>query len=209
MAKEAQGASSPSGARDFVREHGAVLVQLVEHYGLSLESLRLRERLRREAIVDPLTGLFNRRHMEAVVEREAYRARRRDNAVGLILCDIDRFKRINDTHGHDAGDEILRCLGGQLRKGTRGEDIACRYGGEEFLLILPEIDPESLRRGAEGILAEARETELEWEGETLAFSLSAGMSLWSGDTDFAAAIRAADAALYRAKESGRDRVVGP
>lgn len=198
-----------TGCIELVGIDGTVVFQLLEHYALSLRNLRLQDRLRLEAIVDPLTGLFNRRHMEAVVEREAYRARRREKAVGLLMFDIDRFKAVNDTHGHEAGDRVLKHLGGLLREGTRGEDIACRYGGEEFLLILPEIDPDALRRRAEGFLARARESAVDWNGASLGFSLSAGMALWSGDAEFETAIRAADVALYRAKAAGRDRAVGP
>src|SRR6202008_959566 len=109
---------------------------LAEQVGLALGNLRLRETLRNQSICDPLTGLFNRRYMEESLEREFSRANRKKSHVAFITMDIDHFKRFNDTYGHQAGDALLRGLGEFLNHRTRGQDVACRYGGEEFALIL-------------------------------------------------------------------------
>jgi diguanylate cyclase (GGDEF)-like protein len=128
-----------------------VVTRVVRHYALFIINLRLRQTLKREAIRDPLTGLYNRRHMEASLEREAYRAERLHTPVGLVMLDVDHFKLFNDTYGHEAGDIVLRELGNLLRSSIRGEDIACRYGGEEFLLILPDASLDSVMERAEEI----------------------------------------------------------
>ena len=105
---------------------------------LALANLRLRETLRMQSIRDPLTGLYNRRYMEESLARELRRAARNRRRLGIMMLDLDHFKRFNDTHGHEAGDTLLRELGEFLRTRTRREDIACRYGGEEFVLVLPD-----------------------------------------------------------------------
>ena len=121
-----------------------VLTRVQTHYALALSNLRLRETLRQESIRDPLTGLYNRRYMDESLEREAYRAGRHHIPIGLVMLDIDHFKRFNDTYGHEAGDLVLQEVGKFLRQHIRHEDIACRYGGEEFLLILPEATSEAV-----------------------------------------------------------------
>ncbi len=110
---------------------------VAEDMALALANLRLRETLRSQAIRDPLTGLFNRRYMEETLERELKRAKRTGGSMAVIMMDLDHFKDYNDTFGHNAGDEILSALGDLVKGQIRGEDIACRYGGEEFVLIIP------------------------------------------------------------------------
>jgi len=122
-----------------------------EHIALALANLRLRETLKGQAIRDPLTGLFNRRYMEETQEPELRRAERRGSALGIVMFDIDHFKLFNDTHGHEAGDLALREMGAFLLKHVRGEDIACRYGGEEFALILPDASLAATKARAEGL----------------------------------------------------------
>jgi diguanylate cyclase (GGDEF)-like protein len=158
---------------------------------------------------DPLTGLFNRRYLDETMERELQRARREGRPIGAILLDIDHFKRLNDTYGHDAGDFVLERTGELLAHATRGSDIACRFGGEEFALILPGASLDTTRKRAEAIRASFEALDLAYEGERLApLSLSAGVSsLAPGDTDWAALLQEADRALYAAKEGGRNRVV--
>ena len=109
---------------------------------LALANLRLRETLRSQSIRDPLTGLFNRRYMEETLERELHRAARHQNLLGVLMIDIDHFKLFNDTFGHDIGDALLAELGSFLRANVRSEDVPCRYGGEEFIIILPEANLE-------------------------------------------------------------------
>ena len=126
------------------------VMTVAEHVSLAIANLKLRETLRSQSIRDPLTGLFNRRYMEESLEREMRRAARGRHPVGIIMLDLDDFKGFNDAHGHDAGDTLLRMIGTTLQRSVRAEDIACRYGGEEFALILPEaslLDAVSARRG--------------------------------------------------------------
>jgi diguanylate cyclase (GGDEF)-like protein/PAS domain S-box-containing protein len=165
--------------------------------------------LREQSVRDYLTGLFNRRYMEETLERELLRASRKKLSLGIIMLDVDDFKQFNDTYGHAAGDDILRELGSLLLRQIRGEDIACRYGGDEFILIMPDATQEVTRQRAELVCESARMSHLQFEGQSLApVTLSLGVAVFPehGFTS-TGILRAADAALYRAKHSGRDRVV--
>ncbi|HZS33555.1 MAG TPA: diguanylate cyclase [Methylomirabilota bacterium] len=184
-------------------------ITVAEQFALALANLRLRETLRGQSIRDPLTGLFNRRYMEETLERELSRAEREQRALALILLDIDRFKRFNDTYGHVAGDAVLAAIGGLLRGLSRAGDIACRYGGEEFVLILPEAPLPDARRRAEEIREAIRDLAVIHGGVRLEpVRCSIGIA---GFPEHGAAsetlLRAADVALYRAKREGRDQVV--
>jgi diguanylate cyclase (GGDEF)-like protein len=158
---------------------------------------------------DPLTGLFNRRYLEETMGREVPRARRAGEPMGLIVLDIDHFKRLNDSHGHDAGDFVLGRVGEMLRKGTREGDIACRFGGEEFAVILPGASLASARNRAEAIRATFEAAEFVFAGKKLGpMTLSAGISALQPDSgDWSQALQEADRALYTAKEAGRNRVL--
>jgi diguanylate cyclase (GGDEF)-like protein len=180
-------------------------VTVGEQVGLALANLHLRENLREQAIRDPLTGLFNRRHMQESLDREFHRAHRRQRPLGLILLDLDHFKKYNDTRGHQAGDALLRVIGEFLQTHIRGEDIACRYGGEEFLLILTDSALEDTRRRAEQLREGIKALPEEQRGMVTA-SLGVAVFPEHGFTA-SAVLRAADAALYQAKDEGRDRVV--
>ncbi len=182
---------------------------LAEHISLSLANLKLRETLRHQAIRDALTGLFNRRYLIETLEREIARAQRRQVGLGVIMLDVDHFKRFNDTYGHEAGDHLLAVLGRYLQGSIRAEDIACRYGGEEFTLILPEITAETIMERAEQIRAGARNLEVYFHGKLLGeITISLGVSYYpQHGQDSATLLQAADAALYQAKQSGRNRVV--
>ncbi|RPH87312.1 MAG: diguanylate cyclase, partial [Desulfobacteraceae bacterium] len=146
---------------DFFVEYGAAFneaqIQLAEsiaeHVSLSLVNLKLRETLQQQAIRDPLTGLFNRRYLQETLDRELHRADRQGKSLGVMMLDLDHFKQFNDTYGHDLGDLILKKTGAFLKNGIRSEDIACRFGGEEFTLILPEASPEILEKRAESLRA--------------------------------------------------------
>ena len=165
--------------------------------------------LREQSVRDHLTGLFNRRYMEETLERELLRAARKQLSLGIIMLDLDNLKQFNDTWGHAAGDEILGALGGLLLKQVRGEDIACRYGGDEFVLILPDASQAVTRERAELICEHAKQFHLQFDGQSLAaVTLSLGVAVFPehGVTS-AGILRAADTALYRAKHEGRDRVV--
>jgi diguanylate cyclase (GGDEF)-like protein len=182
---------------------------VAEHVALALSNLTLRETLRQQAIRDPLTNLYNRRYMEESLERELSRAARRDSPLGVIMLDIDYFKPINDTFGHAAGDTLLRALGALLLSHTRAEDIACRYGGEEFTLILPDSSLEDTWRRAEQLRAAVKRMRVRHGSDALAtVTISAGVASYPEHGAVPEALlRAADLALYQAKAEGRDRVV--
>ena len=194
--------------RQYIDARQRVAVSAAEHIGLSLQNLRLRESLREMSIRDPLTGLYNRRHMDAAFDREISKAKRKECPISVILLDIDHFKKINDEHGHEAGDAVLKGLGALLAKSVRTSDIACRYGGEEFLLILPEADMDVAYKRAEGIRLAFAKMQVQAGGRILQnFKISAGISAFPYCGENAETVIAcADAALYKAKETGRDRV---
>jgi diguanylate cyclase (GGDEF)-like protein len=184
-------------------------VTVAEQLALALGNARLRESLRRQSVLDPLTGLFNRRHFDAALKRELARARRKNVPVSLVLVDIDHFKRVNDDYGHAIGDAVLRTIAQQLRLGIREGDIACRYGGEEMVLLLPECSAADASRRAEVIRLALAAITPNPEGEgpervTASFGVAA-YPMHAQDAE--ALFWAADKALYRAKQYGRNRVV--
>jgi diguanylate cyclase (GGDEF)-like protein len=203
--------TAPNGQTpEFLSEHKRQLAMAVaEHIALALTNLKMRESLRSLSIRDPLTGLFNRRHMEESLARELRRAERMGTPVGIIMLDIDHFKQFNDTYGHDAGDALLRDFGHYLLHGARGGDIACRYGGEEFTLILPGASLEDTRKRAEQFCEGVRSRHFAASGtKATPITISLGVAVFpehGSTTD--TILKAADAALYEAKYQGRDRVV--
>lgn len=158
---------------------------------------------------DPLTGLFNRRYLDETMGRELPRARRLGQSVGIIVLDLDHFKQLNDKYGHDAGDYVLARMGELLRTAIRSGDIPCRFGGEEFGVIMPGASLENARNRAEAIRAAFSSMALEFEGSKIdPLTLSAGVSALSPhDHDWGRALRLADKALYTAKQAGRNRVL--
>ncbi len=177
--------------------------------GLSVANIRLREALRTQSIKDPLTGLYNRRYLEEMLEREIRRAVRAEQALGLLMLDLDHFKKFNDTYGHEAGDTVLRQTGAFLAKSIRAEDIVCRFGGEEFVIILPTANLNASCARAERIRSKLRELTVLHQGQSLGMvTVSVGVAvLPEQGTSPKELLEAADAALYRAKRDGRDRVV--
>lgn len=203
--------------RDMAEKEAAIpesvqtlVITMAGNIALAINNLKLRAKLRDQVIRDSLTGLYNRRYMEETLERELIRAKRSGERVGIIMIDIDNFKAFNDTCGHAAGDVILREFGKFLRSRVRGSDIACRYGGEEFTLVLPDVSvdvtiarAENLR---EGVVLAMRP---EHQGYPLgSITISIGIAFFPEHGESAdAVIQAADRALYRAKAEGKDRVV--
>ncbi|MEC4812739.1 MAG: PAS domain S-box protein [Scytonema sp. PMC 1069.18] len=183
-------------------------VTVAEHIALALANLKLHEALEQQSIRDALTGLFNRHYLEESLERELCRAERKQQSMGIIMIDVDHFKRFNDTFGHEAGDTVLRELGTFLKQQVRGSDIVCRYGGEEMVLILLEASLETATQRAEQIRENVKHLIMKNRNQLLgAITLSMGVACFpehglTGE----AVIQAADAALYRAKQEGRDRV---
>ncbi len=182
---------------------------LGERLSLALGNLRLREQLRAQSIRDALTGLFNRRYMEESLERELSRSARSGQPVAVLMLDIDHFKRFNDTFGHQGGDALLRGLGQFLSQRTRGHDVACRYGGEEFVIILSGATKEAAARRAEILREDLQYMIVEDAGKVLGkVTVSVGVAVAPDDGASAAELlHAADASLYRAKAEGRDRIV--
>ncbi len=184
-------------------------VTVAERLALTLASLRLRETLRQQAIRDPLTGLFNRRYMTESLERELYRAARQKVKVGVIMLDLDNFKNLNDLYGHAVGDAMLRSLGHLLENRVRKEDIACRYGGEEFVVILPDTLMNEAHMRAEQIRQEIQDLDTNYLGQSYGnVSASLGVAVFPDHGSTAETIlHAADTALYQAKLGGRNRVI--
>jgi diguanylate cyclase (GGDEF)-like protein len=205
---------SPSGTGEPNREEylaescQQLALALAEQASLALANIRLRESLRKQSVRDPLTGLFNRRYMEESLQRELRRAVRGGLCVGVILVDLDHFKRFNDSFGHRAGDYLLHELGVFLMTHIRGEDVACRYGGEEFLLILPGATLDDTRLRAEQLHQAARQLRVEHGRHSLpAVTLSLGVAACPANgLTVEAVLGAADLAMYRAKAAGRDQV---
>jgi diguanylate cyclase (GGDEF)-like protein len=186
-----------------------IVKTLAEHLALAVANLNLRESLRTQSIRDPLTGLFNRRYMEDSMEREFRRATRKHTSVAILMLDVDHFKRFNDSHGHEAGDAVLREMAVLLRGQLRAEDVACRYGGEEFMIVLPDTTLQAASDCAERLRRGTGAARVMHDGKSLEpITLSIGVASYPqhGNTS-ESVLRAADEALYQAKQSGRDRVI--
>jgi diguanylate cyclase (GGDEF)-like protein len=183
-------------------------VTMAEHIAMALSNLKLHETLRSQSIRDPLTGLFNRRFMEESLALELRRAVRNQRPLGVIMLDLDCFKHFNDTFGHDAGDALLRELGKLLQTNIRGEDIACRYGGEEFTLILPEGSAEVTQQRADALREAIKRMDVLHRGRPLGrITASMGVAIFPEHGRSAESLlQAADASLYQSKDAGGDTV---
>ncbi len=160
------------------------------------------------AITDPLTGLYNRRYLDAHLRSAVARAETTAKPVCVLIFDIDHFKDVNDTHGHDAGDDVLREFADRISRGVRGIDLVARYGGEEFLLVMPETDREFASAVAERLRSDVEKVPFETRSGVSSVTVSIGIAEWQGPTDTAdTLIKRADNALYAAKRAGRNRVV--
>lgn len=179
------------------------------HIALALANLKLRESLRAQSIRDAVTGLFNRRYLDETLPREIHRASRDAKNLGIIMCDLDSFKVFNDTYGHAAGDSLLKAFGDLVGKVVRAGDIACRYGGDEFVLILMDASLDTAKRRAELLEREFKRIVIQHGDMFLnPGSMSLGVSAFPlHGAGAAALLRVADEALYRAKASGGNRVV--
>jgi diguanylate cyclase (GGDEF)-like protein len=182
---------------------------LGEQLALALGNIRLRATLREQSARDSLTGLFNRRYMEESLDREVRRAAREGYGLGILLADLDNFKQLNDAFGHAAGDAVLRRIGRFLAGAVRSEDIACRFGGEEFVLILPKTSLDDAYRRAEALREGIKAGSLDdLSGLYPTATMSVGVAAYpEHGSSVAQLILAADSAMYLAKGQGRDRVV--
>jgi diguanylate cyclase (GGDEF)-like protein len=188
---------------DVVQRLGSALA---EQLSLAVGNLRLQETLRSGSERDPLTDLYNRRHLEISLQRELARAMRHGFPVSLVMLDVDHFKAFNDTNGHDAGDEVLRNVAHVLKRHTRAEDVACRYGGEEFLIVLPACPVDDAYAKAEAIREAIAQLHVFSRGTALPrITASLGIACYPEDAErMEDLIAGADAALYRAKSTGRN-----
>ena len=196
--------SGPAAALD-----EALATTAAEQLSMALANLKLKETLHNQSIRDALTGLFNRRFLEGSLARELARASRKQQTLAVMMLDVDHFKRFNDTHGHGGGDALLTAVGGVLRQLSRPEDIACRYGGEEFTLILPDTDVATAIARGERVREAIAALRVAHEGKPLsAVTASIGVAVFpEHHAEMEPLLEAADGALYRAKAEGRDRVV--
>jgi diguanylate cyclase (GGDEF)-like protein len=174
---------------------------------------RYQMRLDEGALLDPLTGLYNRRHFEERLASELAAAQRHGRPVSLLMCDVDHFKAINDAHGHLAGDEALKMAAFVLRGAVRKEDVLARYGGEEFVIVARETPLEGAHSLAERIRRAVERSRCAWQGHDLGVTVSIGVTVSVGAAEFVSGkterelIEGADRALYLAKQAGRNRVV--
>ena len=210
--------SRSSGApRHVIGTHTDITARKVAEVAMSRTNTKLHSqideirtlqlRLAEQAVRDPLTGLFNRRYLDGTLEREVARARREGHPLSVVMLDVDHFKRLNDSYGHQAGDEVLKALGDLLRADTRAEDIACRYGGEEFLVLLPSMPLDTAKERAERWRTQLEQHDFVFGNFPLSVTASFGVSGYPhhGKTPDDLT-RAADTALYSAKNGGRNRV---
>lgn len=198
--------SVPAGPDSALDQAAATAIS--EQLALGTSNINLREVLRRQSTTDELTGLYNRRWFDETLRRELFRAERKRAALAVVMIDLDHFKHMNDTYGHEAGDLVLRAVGQCLRDGVRRSDVACRYGGEELVLVLPECDGAAAVRCAETIRTAIEALALQ-QGDVLlpAVTASFGVAVWPAHGDDAATLlQSADRALYAAKHGGRNRV---
>ena len=190
---------------EFIQELSATVAQNI---AMSFANLKLQEKLRYQSLRDPLTGLYNRRFLQESLQKEIDRAKRQQQFIGIIMIDIDHFKKFNDVYGHSAGDLVLKEVGNYLCSKIRQYDVACRYGGEELVIIMPNAAISDTVMRAEEIRAGVNQLKLEQDHQKLeSITVSIGVSCFPDDgTKTDQLIKAADRALYQAKKEGRDRV---
>jgi diguanylate cyclase (GGDEF)-like protein len=196
---------SPSA---FSERELAYFTAIGKQLGIALDNATLHRRATELSYHDALTGLFNRRYLEEALETEIRRAARYDLPLSVNMVDIDHFKLYNDAHGHTRGDEVLRIVARRLREQTRNADIVTRYGGEEFVIILPMTTKPHARLVAEKLRSAIASTVIAGsaEGEETGLTISVGVATFPSDSSTATGLlQAADAALYAAKDRGRNR----
>jgi diguanylate cyclase (GGDEF)-like protein len=194
--------------RSFEDEDRIAAVSLAGQAGIALENARLHRIVERQALVDALTGLANRRHLEQELAADLARAQRANGMVALVLADLDDFKAVNDRYGHLCGDLVLREFAALMQGVVRAGDTAGRWGGEEFALLLPDTDADGAERVAERLrLALERQVIVSLEGEPVRVTASLGVAAFPEAGGGAQLVEAADEALYGAKRAGKNRVV--
>jgi diguanylate cyclase (GGDEF)-like protein len=194
--------------RTFDPDHRARIDLFLQGLGLALNNAMAHDRLQRLAALDPLTGVYNRRFGLVRLHEEFGRAVRANTPVGILMLDIDHFKAVNDTYGHLVGDRVLRSICAIARSSLREGDVLLRYGGEEFLAVLPAASAEDLRLVGERLRRAVEDSALSDGAKTVRVTVSVGGAAYPSQTveSEEVLIRLADEALYRAKDSGRNRV---
>jgi diguanylate cyclase (GGDEF)-like protein len=187
----------------------AHVATLAEQLSLAISNVSLRDTLRHQSTVDPLTGLYNRRFFDESLKRELARAQRSGSACSVVMMDLDHFKRVNDTYGHDGGDLVLQAASRAIQQRVRASDVVCRYGGEELVLMLPDCGAEEAAKCAEAIRLSLSAIVIQHAGQLISgITASFGVAQWPGHGDGEYnLLQAADRALYAAKKSGRNKVM--
>jgi diguanylate cyclase (GGDEF)-like protein len=188
-------------------EQVRLLETIANQAALLIDNARIFKEMKLLAITDSMTGLFNRRHFSELGQVEVERAVRYQRGLGVLMVDIDLFKRVNDTLGHRAGDAVLQAVSRMCRAQLRSSDIIGRYGGEEFAIVLPESSEERARAVAERIRASIEATPIDTPNGPAQVTISLGLALLSPtDNDLELLLDSADRAMYEAKQAGRNRV---
>jgi diguanylate cyclase (GGDEF)-like protein len=200
-------ADGEEGTEQRVARSVSLMTGIADRLGPALSGIQLRARLHEDSIRDPLTKLYNRRFMNESFHREMLRARRANAPLSLIILDLDRFKRVNDEYGHDVGDEVLTMAAQTLCEAVREEDFVYRYGGEEFVIVLPGANLDIARERAQEACRKVRALRIDTHKGPLHITVSAGVATFPehGKTQDDLLVQA-DKALYLAKQSGRDRI---
>jgi diguanylate cyclase (GGDEF)-like protein len=185
----------------------SVLAAAAALLAVALKNAELFREVHDNSVRDALTGCFNRQHALEVIDAELRRARRSQLPLSLVMFDLDHFKAINDSHGHLSGDAVLAAVGARMRAVLRGSDLKCRYGGEEFLVLLPDTPAAGAQRVADTLRRDIEEHPVAWSSAALTVTASFGVApVWPGEVDALAVMARADAALYQAKQDGRNCV---
>jgi diguanylate cyclase (GGDEF)-like protein len=199
------GVRTPSGV--LAADRRRIIEAAAALLAVSIKNAQLFVEVKDNSVKDALTGCFTRGHAIDVIDAELRRARRSQTPVSMIMFDLDHFKDVNDRYGHLCGDAVLSAVGKRMKEVLRGSDLKCRYGGEEFLVLLPETPLHGARRVAETLRREIAERPVPWSGEGLTVTASFGLAqTMPGEVNVQAVIARADQALYRAKDDGRNCV---
>jgi diguanylate cyclase (GGDEF)-like protein len=166
------------------------------------------ENLSEQAIRDPLTGIFNRRYMDKILQDEISRSRENGSMLGIIMADVDHFKRVNDVYGHQAGDLVLQSIAKLFKQCVRAVDIVCRYGGEEFVIIMPGVTLSTLSKSAEEIRFRCQAMCMTYKEQEIRVTLSMGLAAYpKHGLQMDELLIRADQSMYSAKQQGRNRVI--
>ncbi|HDO7862908.1 TPA: GGDEF domain-containing protein [Legionella pneumophila] len=191
-----------------IEKLNSLIPVMTETISLAIANIRLKELLHSQAIRDPLTGLLNRRFLDEYVVKQIGQAKHSQSMIAFIMIDVDNFKRVNDNFGHDTGDQVLSILGKLFTSLIREGDLACRYGGEEFLLVLPQCTLDNAKKISETIRDEVSKMPMTLKNNVFNITISLGISSYPNHgSSLQELIETADKALYSAKTQGKNRVV--